>query len=261
MDEITKICSKCKIDLHVDSFTKDKTKKDGLTSYCRACKSESDKNRWKENKDFLSVQNKRNYEENKDAYKKAQRKWYDANKIMVLAQSKKYQQEHKEQKSETSKRYYNKNKDKISEYRKKWYSGVGSGYFAKYIKSRSKIDVQFRISLTLRSRFRSAIINDCKQGSAIRDLGCSIDFLKAHLESQFTEGMTWENWGAGPGNWNIDHIMPMTSFDLTDRQHVVLACHYGNLQPLWFEDNIRKSDIIPTWKNYRTIHVYNKIAA
>jgi len=52
--------------------------------------------------------------------------------------------------------------------------------------------------------------------------------------------MTWDNYGSGPGSWNIDHIIPLSSFDLTDREQFLEACHYTNLQPLWFEDNMEK---------------------
>lgn len=47
-------------------------------------------------------------------------------------------------------------------------------------------------------------------GSAVRDLGCSIEFLKSYLESKFTGNMSWEN----QGEWYIDHIKPLSSFNL-----------------------------------------------
>jgi hypothetical protein len=52
--------------------------------------------------------------------------------------------------------------------------------------------------------------------------------------------MSWDNWGTH--GWHIDHIIPLSSFDLTDREQFLKACHYTNLQPLWAADNIRKSD-------------------
>jgi len=68
---------------------------------------------------------------------------------------------------------------------------------------------------------------------------CKVDELKEYLESQFEEGMTWDNWSRD--GWHIDHIVPLSFFDLIDSEQVKKACHYTNLQPLWAEDNLRKS--------------------
>lgn len=75
----------------------------------------------------------------------------------------------------------------------------------------------------------------------MRDLiGCTVPQVKAHLEAQFHEGMTWENYGRG--GWHIDHIRPCASFDLTDPNQVRQCFHYTNLQPLWEWENCTKSD-------------------
>lgn len=79
-----------------------------------------------------------------------------------------------------------------------------------------------------------------KSGSAIRDLGCSMEELKVYLESKFQPGMSWDNYSFT--GWHIDHIIPLSSFDLTDPEQFKQACHYTNLQPLWAEDNFKKSN-------------------
>jgi hypothetical protein len=71
-------------------------------------------------------------------------------------------------------------------------------------------------------------------------LGCSGEELKVHLETQFTEGMSWDNHTLK--GWHIDHIRPCASFDLTDPEQQKLCFHFSNLQPLWALDNILKSD-------------------
>lgn len=90
-----------------------------------------------------------------------------------------------------------------------------------------------RIAHNLRTRLRKAVKGKI---SAVRDLGCSVDELKLLLESKFTEGMNWDNYG----QWHIDHIKPLSKFDLTNPQELLKACHYTNLQPLWAKDNIVK---------------------
>lgn len=70
-------------------------------------------------------------------------------------------------------------------------------------------------------------------------IGCSLDELKIHLETRFTEGMTWDNYGL----WEIDHIIPISSAN-SEPEAIKLA-HYTNLQPLWAADNLKKSDTMP----------------
>ena len=61
------------------------------------------------------------------------------------------------------------------------------------------------------------------------------------LEARFTPGMTWDNYG----EWHIDHVRPLASFDLTDVEQCKAACHYSNLQPLRARDNMAKGDRFP----------------
>jgi hypothetical protein len=88
-----------------------------------------------------------------------------------------------------------------------------------------------------------AIKNNYKAGSAVQLLGCSVAALKRRLESMFAPGMNWNNHGKGKGKWHIDHIAPLSSFDLADPDQLRAACHYSNLQPLWEDDNIAKGGV------------------
>jgi hypothetical protein len=74
--------------------------------------------------------------------------------------------------------------------------------------------------------------------SAVRDLGCSVENLRLHLEALFTSGMSWDNYGRG--GWEIDHITPLSAFDLTDPAQALRAVHFTNLQPLWAAENLSK---------------------
>lgn len=101
---------------------------------------------------------------------------------------------------------------------------------------RTKTDVNFRLSSNLRHRLWKGL----KNGSHIGDLGCSINELKLHLESKFQPGMSWQNYGRT--GWHVDHILPLSKFDLSNRDDFLKACHYSNLQPLWAKDNLLKGN-------------------
>src|SRR3990167_2799018 len=149
------------------------------------------------------------------------------------------------------KKYRLKNADKIAEYKKEYnkeYRFENKNKIAEYQKEYQKekliSDVQFKLCQRLRTRLWLALKKNKKSGSAVRDLGCTVEELKFYIESQFQEGMSWENWGrAGTEKkWNIDHKIPLAFFDLTDKEQFKQAVHYSNLQPLWAVDNIRKRD-------------------
>ena len=65
-----------------------------------------------------------------------------------------------------------------------------------------------------------------------------MDDFKAYIESKFTDGMSWSNYG----QWHLDHIIPLSKTDLTTSEGIKLATHYTNLQPLWAKDNMSKGD-------------------
>jgi hypothetical protein len=64
--------------------------------------------------------------------------------------------------------------------------------------------------------------------------------LISHIESMFSEGMSWDNYG----EWHMDHIIPCSHFDLSIKSQQLECFNYKNMQPLWAIDNIRKGDRI-----------------
>ena len=108
-----------------------------------------------------------------------------------------------------------------------------------------------KIATNLRGRLSQAVRNNYKSGSAVNDLGCSIEDLRKQLESLFYpnpetgEMMSWDNYGRK--GWHIDHIKPLCRFDLTDEIELKEACNFNNLQPLWFKDNLEKRHVDGTF--------------
>ena len=67
-------------------------------------------------------------------------------------------------------------------------------------------------------------------------LGCNKHELLERFRSLYAEGMHDMNYG----EWEIDHIRPICSFDLTDMEQMKQCFHYTNMQPLWREENQAK---------------------
>lgn len=103
-----------------------------------------------------------------------------------------------------------------------------------YKQQRSKTDLLYKLKRRVRARLGR--IKFKNSGRTTDWLGCSIADLKAHLESKFQSGMTWDNYG----DWHIDHIVPLAS--ATNEQETLKLCYYTNLQPLWAKDNLSKGD-------------------
>ena len=123
----------------------------------------------------------------------------------------------------------NSNKDKVKAYEKVFQSW------------RYKDDPIFRIVKNQRNRVKQLVTN--KPTSFTKSIGCGSEFLKTYLEAKFQLDMTWDNYGNGEGYWNIDHIRPLANFeDLQNKSQFQEAFNYKNLQPLWWRDNLLKSD-------------------
>lgn len=193
-----KICSKCKNLKSLELFRKNKQTKDGLMHVCKECIKIVDKIYREKNAGY----NKEYVKNNSEKIKQYQKEYQIKNQKKI-----------KDQKLD----YHSKNKDKLNEYRRN------------HRKSYSHV----RIANNLRTRVRMAVKrkNNTKVDSTTKMLGCDIFSFKKYLESKFTKGMSWENYGSD--GWHIDHIIPCTSFDLADPEQQKICFHYTNLQPLW----------------------------
>jgi hypothetical protein len=136
----------------------------------------------------------------------------------------------KERHRERQKKYYNNNIDKIRERKRN------------YQNNRYKNDPEFRISKNIRRRilFFLQSNNTYKNNKTFEIIGCTPQQLKEHIQSQFRDNMSWENYGYY--GWHIDHIIPLSSSK--NKEEFYKLCHYTNLQPLWAEDNFKKSNKI-----------------
>jgi hypothetical protein len=115
--------------------------------------------------------------------------------------------------SEIQKRFYNKNKQKFFEYKKQ----------------KRKNDPIFKLIENTRKRIYSCLKKNKKTNRSIEYLGCPIEKYKQYLESLFTPEMNWGNYGK---YWEIDHIVPLFSFNFENNEEKYKAFHYYNTRPL-----------------------------
>lgn len=106
----------------------------------------------------------------------------------------------------------------------------------KYRRERYRSDPTFRLLDNLRRRVRTALKGNSKSAATEALLGISVDECRKYIEALFTEGMSWDS------NIHIDHIVPCASFDMTKPEQQRACFHHTNLQPLWSNDNLKKSD-------------------
>lgn len=108
------------------------------------------------------------------------------------------------------------------------------------IKNDKLFALNHKILYALRVRLHIALKGKSKSERTLKLVGCGIEELKSHLQSQFKEGMNWDNYGMY--GWHIDHIRPCSSFELSKEEEQRKCFHYSNLQPLWAEENWIKND-------------------
>jgi hypothetical protein len=245
-----KFCKKCNQSKLLENFSKSNNRKCGYQSKCKDCDKEYSlkhkefikKRRleyYKNNKKVISEKNKKYKEKHKKEYQRYFKEYSVLNKEKIKEYRKKYYFNNKEKINKQSKEYMVNNKIKIAEYKKEYqflHREKIFNYLKSYKKNKLQIDINYKLSGNLRNRLRCAIKNNYKSGSAVQDLGCLIEELKIWLEQQFQPGMSWDNYG----EWHIDHIIPLSSFDLTDRNQLLKACHWFNLRPLWAKENLSR---------------------
>tara|TARA_Y100000816_G_C26008916_1_gene527434 strand:+ start:173 stop:1015 length:843 start_codon:yes stop_codon:yes gene_type:complete len=168
-------------------------------------------------------------EEKYEIWKKARLKYRSTEKGRAARKKWKQSEKSKEYDRKYRKEYMKdpENREKVNKWNRKY-------SYEKYHN-----DVEFRLRHRLSNVMRRAVRaqRTGKSKKTAEIVGCDFQFLIKYLEAKFKDGMSWKNMG----EWHIDHIKPCKSFDLTNPEEQKKCFHYSNLQPLWAEENIRKS--------------------
>lgn len=230
--EGNKKCRICGIEKPISEFHIKRGTPDGHRDECKKCIKEI-LNKYKTKPGFKNKQkkyDKERYNILREKILKRKKEYHVENKEKILEKKKEYR--NKPENEKRTKVYLEKyrleNKDTLKEWRKNNKPLLAD--IQKRYRENNRCCVAWRN--VLHSTLKR--LGTMKEGHTIDILGYSADELKHHIEIQFTEGMTWDNYG----KWHIDHILPVTSFE--PNTDVKIVCALNNLQPLWAHDNLVK---------------------
>jgi len=125
----------------------------------------------------------------------------------------------------------------------KYYKDV----YNKKRRERNKNDIQYKIMKIHRVRIWKVLTKINKSRKSIDYLGCNVDILRKWLEFQFDKDMNWNNYGK---LWTIDHILPISLFNLTSENEQNIVFNWKNLQP--HRDNFSKGNKIRLYEYFNS---------
>lgn len=234
-----KYCGRCKVFKPITLFGNSAATWDKLRPTCKECLKEINIG----NKDKRTEYNKQYWEKTKEQQKEKCKKWREDNKEHVKEKMKEWLENNKEYKKQKDSEYrianWDKKKQQCREWKRKDYQDMKTN------PARQEEFIKFKIHKNTGRRIRE-ILGQSKSKRCIDYVGCSLETFKKHIECQFLEGMSWDNYGEdNTGNkvnaWHIDHKIPCKAFNLSNETEVKACFNYRNLRPLWATDNIVKS--------------------
>lgn len=198
-----KTCIKCKEERDEDKFRI--YKNNSIRGVCKICDNEDDKTRKKNNRRYLQ-----------------DKLFHDCEICGVNQQLKFFSNLKKHYKKHICKDCY---PEFLREQKNEW------------CKNETKKNINYRLKKSLASRLRNVMNKD--ENTTLEYIGCNINFLKEWLQYNFVENMNWDNYGT---EWVIDHVIPVSDFDLTNAEQKFLCWNWTNLSPLHPSQNSSKKN-------------------
>ncbi len=199
-----KKCNKCEKEKPLDDFYKQRDTKDKHGAWCKLCV-----------RDYGRVKKREKVgERTKGSIYTA--KWQKANRELVRKRHRIYMCQWRKDHKESHRNY---------------------------MRNRYRQDGCFRLNASIHTAVNLGLKGTGKYDRTFTLLGYTLQDLKSYIESKFTEGMTWDNYGRG--GWHLDHIIPKSFFNFNNISEFKYCWSFHNLQPLWEVDNIRKSNKLP----------------
>lgn len=205
IESAEKRCCTCKENKLKGEFAKSERTPDRLRKRCKACS---------------NAANKKYREENPEKAKASTRGWAERNAERKKATVKAWSERNRERQSALSKAWKAKNRARIRDNHNRRFSQ----------------NPILRVHKAIRERLRFSLLFDSGGLRTFELLGYSRDDLKVHLERQFLKGMSWDNYG----EWHVDHIVPLSTFPMSEIDEIRACWALSNLRPLWAKDNLSK---------------------
>lgn len=212
----TKACTKCNEEKPLSAFSKSNKSGDGRKERCRSCVNAIERSKRDPQKELERARRWR--VANPEKARMRVKRWRDDNRLRFNATSQAWRKSRPEEMRAQSTRAY--------------------------LKSRQC--PKYRVNAAIKARLHAGITGKAKSGQRTFDLlGYAVSDLVAHIEQQFTPGMSWGNYGKY--GWHIDHIRPLASFHYSTFECIEFkqAWALANLQPLWADENWRKHAKMP----------------
>lgn len=239
----TKICLVCKKQKPLSEFMLKKNGK--YHSWCNSCRLEYNKIWRRNNAEHIAVYKEKTKEhrKKKDAeYRESHRKEL---RLVSAIYNEKLREKRKRDRENPEYKSHRK------EYEKKWRE-ENREHTHVYFKEYYEKDIVKKILRNLRGKVRKLLKGEISPIHANNLVGCSADFFRAHIESQFTNGMSWLNYGFGADKWNIHHTPPLASYDYSIEENFREAFHWSHCSPKWTLENISENS------NYNGVRYYYK---
>jgi len=251
IEEITpKQCSRCENFLPQSAFYKRSDTKSGFRSHCKACINKPELVKLDSNvvEEITSKQCTKCEQILPRSAFGADLRNNSGLKSQCKACCGKAVAKWKEKNKEKSKQWRKENQDKLKNGLKKHRkTDKYKKRKNKYVREKRALDPKFKMLCILRGRLVDALRGKAKADTTKKMLGCDLQFFKNFIQAKFKPGMNWQNHGSGDGKWQLDHIQPCSSFDLSDFEQQKKCFHYTNMQPLWAYENLQKSNKLD-WK-------------
>lgn len=231
---ITKTCNKCRINKKLCDFPIEKRYLSYL-SICSICVLANNRKYVNEHRDHLNSCHRKRAAQNRNKIREYSRTYWKKNNEKTLEKRRKYRITHRDE--------IRKQNREIK-------------------KRRLAKDPQYKLTLNLGTQLRGYLkrSNIRKTDSTISLLDCSYQFFTQYIQSQFSMGMDWKNEPKdGFKKWQLDHLIPVQVFDLTDPLQRKLCFNWSNFAPCWGADNIKKMDYLYDGRRARELTKEEKL--